>query len=81
MGGGGAGVQAFNFGKKDFEFGFGGDGLQDTSRHFKGSFGSIRAILPWEASEQKLGQKPESELKVIELSYCHHSICLEKTII
>ena len=32
-----------------------------------------------EASEQKLGQKPESELKVIELSYCHHSICLKKT--
>ena len=31
---------------------------------------------PCEASEQKLGQKPESELKVIELSYCHHSICL-----
>ena len=29
-----------------------------------------------EASEQKLGQKPESELKVIKLSYCHHSICL-----
>ena len=31
---------------------------------------------PREASEQKLGQKPESELRVIELSYCHHSICL-----
>ena len=31
---------------------------------------------PREASEQKLGQKPESELKVIELSCCHHSICL-----
>ena len=29
-----------------------------------------------EASEQKLGQKPESELKVIELSNCNHSICL-----
>ena len=28
---------------------------------------------PCEASEQKLGQKPEFELKVIELSYCHHS--------
>ena len=25
---------------------------------------------------QKLGQKPESKLKVIELSYCNHSICL-----
>ena len=31
-----------------------------------------------EASEQKLGQKPKSELKEIELSYCHHSICLLK---
>ena len=31
---------------------------------------------PCEASEQKLGQKPESELKVIELSNCHHSSCL-----
>ena len=37
------------------------------------SFGSIRAI-PCEASEQKLGQKPKSELKEIERSYCHHSI-------
>ena len=27
---------------------------------------------PCEASEQKLGQKPKSELKEIELSYCHH---------
>ena len=31
---------------------------------------------PCEASEQKLGQKPESELKAIEISYCHNSICL-----
>ena len=33
---------------------------------------------PCEASEQKLGQKPKSKLKKIELSYCHHSICLKK---
>ena len=32
---------------------------------------------PCEASEQKLGQKPESELKVIELSYYHHSMSLK----
>ena len=38
------GVQAFHFGKTDFELGVGGEG-QDTSRHFEGSFGSIRAIL------------------------------------
>ena len=37
-------VQAYYFGKKDFELGVGGEG-QDTSRHFDGSFGSIRAIL------------------------------------
>ena len=34
---------------------------------------------PCEASEQKLGQKQESELKVIELRHSHHSICLLKT--
>ena len=39
------GVQAFHFGKTDFELAVGGEG-QDTSRHFEGSFGSIRAILP-----------------------------------
>ena len=39
------GVQAYHFGKKDFELGVGGEG-QDTSRHFEDSFGSIRAILP-----------------------------------
>ena len=38
-------VQAFHFGKNDLELGVEGDG-QDTSRHFEGSFGSIRAILP-----------------------------------
>ena len=43
-GGGGGGVQAFHFGKNDFELGVGRDG-QNTSRLFEGSFGSIRAIL------------------------------------
>ena len=33
MGGGGGGVQAFHFGKTDFELGVGGEG-QDTSLHF-----------------------------------------------
>ena len=68
----GGGVQAFHFGKDNFELEVGGEG-QDKPRHFEGSSGYIRAILP---SEQKLGQKPKFELKVIELSYCHHSICL-----
>ena len=44
-GGGGWGVQAYHFGKNDFELGVGGEG-QDTFRNFKGSFGSIRALLP-----------------------------------
>ena len=34
---------------------------------------------PCEASEQKLKQKPEYGLKDLELSYCHHSIFLQKT--
>ena len=38
-------VQAFHFGKNNFELGVGGDG-QDMSCLFEGSFGSIRAILP-----------------------------------
>ena len=54
---GGGGVQAYHFGKNDFELGVGGEG-QDTSRHFEDSFGSIRAILPCETSEQKPDQKP-----------------------
>ena len=41
----GRGVQAFHFGKNDFELGVQGD-AQDTSRHFEGSIGSIRAMLP-----------------------------------
>ena len=41
----GGGVQAYYFGKNDFKLGVGGEG-QDTSQHFEGSFGSIRAILP-----------------------------------
>ena len=70
-------VRAFNFGKNDFELRVGGDG-QDTPRNFEVSFGSIRAILPLCGLGAKTGEKLESELKVIELSYCHHSICLLK---
>ena len=44
-GGGGGGVKAYHFGKKDFEQGVGGEG-QDKSRNFEGIFGSIRALLP-----------------------------------
>ena len=32
---------------------------------------------PFEASEQKMGQIIKIVLKEIELSYCHHSICLK----
>ena len=42
-------------------------------------FGQYVQDCPCEASEQKLGQIPNSELREIELSYCHHSICLLKT--
>ena len=44
-GGGGEGVQAYPFEKKDSELGVGGED-QDTSRNFEGSFGSIHVILP-----------------------------------
>ena len=54
--GGGEGVQAFHFGKNDFELGVGGEG-QDTSRNFEGSFGSIRAILPMRGLGAKTGAK------------------------
>ena len=75
------GVQPFHFGKNDFELGFGGDGQVHTARSIRP--GPYVQYCQCEASEQKLGQKlgqkPESELKVIELRYCHHSICLLKT--
>ena len=51
------GVQAYRFGKKDFELGVGRGG-QDTSRHFEGGLGPYVQYWPIEASEQKIGQKP-----------------------
>ena len=42
--GGGGGFRPITLEKKYFELGVGGEG-QDTSQHFEGSFGSIRAIL------------------------------------
>ena len=78
-GGGGGGVQAFNFGKTDFELGVRGEG-QETSRHSRVVLGPYVQCCLCEASEQKqgrkLGQKPKSVLKGIELRYCHHSICI-----
>ena len=44
-GGGGGGGSGLSLWKNDFELGVRGVG-QDTSQHFEGSFGSIRAILP-----------------------------------
>ena len=44
-GGGGGGGSGLSHWKNYFELGVGGDS-QDTSRHFEGSFRSIRAILP-----------------------------------
>ena len=42
--------------KKDFELEVGGEG-EDTSQHFEGSFGSIRAKLPMWGLEAKTGAK------------------------
>ena len=70
------GVQAFHFGKKDYEIEVWGEG-QDTSRHFEGSFESIRAILPMWGLGAKLGQ---TELKEIEFSYYQYSICLPNNV-
>ena len=71
-GGGGGGGLGLSLWKTNFELGVGGEG-QDTSQHFEGPYVQY---CQCEASEQKLGQKPNSELKEIELSYRHHSICL-----
>ena len=45
---------------------------------FRVFLGPYVQYCPCEASEQKLGQKPKSEIKEIELSYCHQSSILEK---
>ena len=70
--GGGGGV-----GKKDFELGVGGEG-QTHPEILKVVLGPYVQYCPFEASEQKLEQKPKSVLKEKELSYFHHSICLQK---
>ena len=66
-GGGGGEVQAFHFGKM-----ISSEDLEGTARtrpeFLKVILGPYVQYCPCEASEQKLGQKPESELKVIELS-------------
>ena len=69
-GGGGLGVQAYRFGIKDFDLG--------VERKASTRPDILRVVLG-PASEQTLGLKPKYELKEIELSYCHHSICLQKT--
>ena len=56
---GGGGVQAFNFGKYDFEILVEREG-QDTSLHLKGP---CAQCCPCEASEQKWGQKSKSTPK------------------
>ena len=39
------GGHAYRLGKNDFDLGVGWEG-QDTSRHFEGGLGSMRAVLP-----------------------------------
>ena len=41
--------------------------------------GTCVQYCPFEASEQKMGPKTKIELKEIDLSYFHQSICLLKT--
>ena len=65
-------VQAYHFGKTNFVLGVGGES-QETSRNFKGGFGSMRAMLLMFALKANNGAK--IELKEIKLSYCHYSIC------
>ena len=64
-GGGGGGFRPITLKKKDFKLGI-----------LRVVLGPYVQYCPCEVSEQKLGQKPKSELKEIEVSYFHHSICL-----
>ena len=50
--------------------------LASSSHHMNQLMGPCVQYCPCEASA-KMGQKPKSELKEIELSYCHHSICFK----
>ena len=69
------GGQAYHFGKKILS-----QELEGKARKrpniFKGVLGPCVQFCPSETSEQKMGQKQKSEPKEIELSYCHHSICI-----
>ena len=49
--------------KNYFELGVGGEG-QDTSRHFDGGFGSMRAISPLWGLRVKMEPKTNIELKL-----------------
>ena len=62
------GVQAYHFGKNDFELGVGVK-ARTPPNILRVVLGPYVQYCPCEASEQKLGQKPKSELKEIELSY------------
>ena len=52
--GGGGGVQAYKFGNFNYEIRVEGEG-QDTSRLFKGGFGTMRTILPMRSLGAKIG--------------------------
>ena len=71
-------MQAYDFGKII--------SIKELKGKARTRAGILRVVLgpyvqycPCEASEQKLGQKPKFELKEIEISYFHHSICLQNT--
>ena len=79
-GGGGVGVggSGLSLGKIYFKLGVGGEG-QDTSRHFEGGFLVHVCNTAHVRPQSKIGQKLKCELKEIELSNCHHSICRNKS--
>ena len=70
-GGGGGGVQAYHFGKMDFELGVGGK-ARTRPNILRVHLDPYVQYCPCEASEQK----QKTEIKKIEFIFCHHSICL-----
>ena len=80
-GGGGGGGSGLSFWKNNFELRIGGEVGKARTRPdiLMVVLGPYVQYCPGEASEQKLERKPQYGLMDIELSYCHHSICLQKT--
>ena len=65
-GGGGGGVQTYNFGNFDYEIRVEGK-ARTRPQFFRLVLGPFAQFYPFEASEQKWGQTPKSQPKEIEL--------------